>query len=84
MKNFITNNWYKIILSFSAIIFSLGFMIYALKSNNAYAGTPPATSNKNARSNDDIYIVAIGKDIYEVQWDNSVSRYVAKLATSVR
>lgn len=77
MKRFISQNWYKLLMSISAILFSIGFLVFATKFNTSKAGEP----DKNVRQNDHVqgvHVVGTGDGIYEVYWDITTSKYVSR------
>jgi len=43
MKHFISNNWFKILIGTSTLIFSVGFLIRSI--NPSYASNPNSSSN---------------------------------------
>lgn len=86
MKTFIIHHWYRFILASSAFIFSCAFMLYALKSNTVKAGdfkTKYDLSGNNYPENS-FYIVAVGKNIYEVSWNSSTGKYQSRVVDTVQ
>ncbi|PSR52500.1 hypothetical protein AHMF7605_02650 [Adhaeribacter arboris] len=75
MKAFINNNLPKLLLGFSALVFSSGFLIFALKFNPASASIA-----STAQANNTEYVIPFnGKDeIVLVRFDNSTGKYVFK------
>ena len=69
MKALILKNWYKISMAFSALIFSLGFLIFSVRNNSAHAGIPKSPSTKEGDSNKQ-WVVGVGNNIYLVTYNN--------------
>lgn len=80
MKYFLIANWYRLVMAFSALIFSIGFTIWTTKYNTAKAGEPVKSSPRDL--NPSSKIVSVGRTIYAVTWNSSYNRYdVEKLET---
>jgi hypothetical protein len=47
MKQFLSQNWYRLSISFSLLLFAFGFIIWSVKYNSARAGEPPHQYNNN-------------------------------------
>lgn len=82
MKYLLTN-WYRLVVAFSLFLFSVGFTIFVLKYNSAKAGEP-TTSVHQTNAKGEVYVVAIGKNIYSVSYNTLIDKYEATLITSVR
>jgi hypothetical protein len=66
MKSFLSHHWYKLFMALSAVVFSFGFLVWAMKYNPAKAGTPAKASNENSYQND-VYVVGVGRSFYAVK-----------------
>lgn len=68
MKSFLSNNWYKLLVSSSLFIFSVGFFIYAV--SPTYAKTEKTNTtlkeSKEPNGNSDYYtdFVVVGGKVY--------------------
>lgn len=82
MKSFIINNWYKMTIGFSSVVFSLSLMIYALKSNTVKAENSQIRTSNQAQNG--VHIVSVDKNIYEVKWNNFSKKYDVEHVTTVR
>lgn len=56
-------------MSVSAFMFSFAIMVFALKSNSAYAHDPQQQLKATNSLQETIYVVAVGDKIYEVKKD---------------
>jgi hypothetical protein len=65
MKNFVKENWYKLMIGSSMMMISFGFMIYAI--SPSYANTNEEkinTSINSPNSNDDVFAVSSNGYVY--------------------
>jgi len=74
MKSFLSNNWYKLMVASSLLIFSVGFFIYAV--SPAYANTEK--TNVTAKTNNvyEPFIVEANGYIYYWMDYNDVGKWV--------
>ena len=65
MKSFLSHNWYKLMIASSFLIFSIGFLLYAI--SPSYANTNEEkinTSINSPNSNDDRFAVSSNGYLY--------------------
>lgn len=81
MKNFVFNNWYRLAIAFSAVMFSSAFLIYSLK-NNIVQASPRSKKEiayPDKKAYDQIITSPSGK-VYGVYYDGF--RWNAEILTT--
>ena len=83
MKNFITNNWFRMLIGTSTLIFSVGFFIRSI--TPSYANNPNPNNSSNVASTtgyaegnyvyfiDNGYMYRMQKGTFETEWRRDYS-----------
>ena len=80
MKTFLSHNWYKLMIASSFLIFSIGFLLYAI--SPSYANTNEEkinTSVNSPNSNDDIFAVTSNGYLYVFNDKNTMYNWASGL-----
>ena len=72
MKNFLSQNWYRLTLSISALVFSLGFLI---RSVNPVYGESINNSQENISYDEQIYWVESDGVAYQIGMNGAKNGY---------
>jgi hypothetical protein len=83
MKTFLSKSWYRLLTASALFIFSIGFLIFAAKYNVVIAGGNPEIIN-TPPTNNNLWIVSLGNNIYEVTYSKLYDKYEAKEIWSKR
>lgn len=62
MKNFLKENWFKLMTGTSMLVFSFAFLTYAV--SPSYANETSEVNKPQMESNDDVFAVASGGYLY--------------------
>ena len=77
MRNFILQNWYRLMTAAAMLIFACAFFISILTNNVANAGTPNIQTPPSPANT---WMVVKGNAIYEVTWDRFSDGYKCEFA----
>ena len=83
MKNFVSNNWYRIAIAFSSFIISFSFLIYALKNNTVQASPHFKEEIVDKTKFDQVVALPDGK-IYGVYYDATFHEWKTELLTQLQ
>ena len=71
MKNFLKENWFKLMTGTSMLVFSFAFLLYVV--SPTYANQTSENKTPEMESNDDTFAVASGGYLY--LWDSKSDAY---------
>jgi len=71
MKNFLKENWFKLMTGTSMLVFSFAFLMYAV--SPSYANQTSEVNKPQMESNDDRFAVASGGYLYTWYWKEDMN-----------